>query len=101
MSSVDCLFRCSNPAGTVFLGKGQPLVQGQTYSMSLALEVPDTPANEDHGMFMSCLSISSRAGVLIERSCKSSMLEYRQVFVLIWLRKILFVKITPGPACSV
>jgi hypothetical protein len=28
-------------------------------------------------MFMSCLSISSRAGVLIERSCKSSMLEYR------------------------
>jgi len=69
--------KCSNPAGTVFLGKGQPLVQGQTYSMSLALEVPDTPANEDHGMFMSCLSISSRAGVLIERSCKSSMLEYR------------------------
>merc|ERR1740119_588 len=69
--------RCSNPAGTVHLGKGQPLVQGQTYSMSLALEVPDTPANEDHGMFMSCLSIASRAGVLIERSCKSSMLEYR------------------------
>ena len=71
------IFRCSNPAGTVYLGKGQPLVQGQTYSMSLSLEVPDTPSNEDHGMFMSCLSIASRSGDLIDRSCKSSMLEYR------------------------
>jgi len=69
--------KCSNPAGTVYLGKGQPLVQGQTYSMSLSLEVPDTPSNEDHGMFMSCLSIASRSGDLIDRSCKSSMLEYR------------------------
>ena len=42
------LFRCSNPIGTVRLGKGEPLVQGQTYSMSLMLEVPDTQANEDH-----------------------------------------------------
>ena len=86
MSDKLILLGCSNPIGTVRLGKGEPLVQGQTYSMSLALEVPDTPANEDHGMFMSCLSISSRAGVLIERSCKSSMLEYRQVFVLMLKR---------------
>ena len=71
---------------TVFLGNGQSLVQGHTYSLSLAQEVSDTPANKDHGMFMSCLSISSRAGVLIERSCKSSMLEYRQVFVLMLKR---------------
>jgi len=69
--------KCSNPIGTVRLGKGEPLVQGQTYSMSLSLEVPDTQDNEDHGMFMSCLSIASRSGVMIERSCKSSMLEYR------------------------
>ena len=54
-------------------------MQGQTYSMSLMLEVPDTQANEDHGMFMSCLSIASRSGVMIDRSCKSSMLEYRLV----------------------
>jgi len=39
--------------------------------------VPDTQANEDHGMFMSCLSIASRSGVMIDRSCKSSMLAYR------------------------
>jgi len=69
--------KCSNPIGTVRLGKGEPLVQGQTYSMSLMLEVPDTQANEDHGMFMSCLSIASSSGVMIERSCKSSMLAYR------------------------
>jgi len=69
--------KCSNPIGTVRLGKGEPLVQGQTYSMSLMLEVPDTQANEDHGMFMSCLSIASRSGVMIDRSCKSSMLAYR------------------------
>ena len=75
-------FRCSNPIGTVRLGKGEPLVQGQTYSMSLMLEVPDTQANEEHGMFMSCLSIASRSGVMIDRSCKSSMLEYRLVFSL-------------------
>ena len=70
-------FRCSNPTGTVHLGKGQPLVPGQTYSLSLSLEVPDNPANEDLGMFMSCVAIASRTGHLIDRSCKASMLEYR------------------------
>ena len=68
---------CSNPIGSVHLGRGQPLVQGQTYSISLSLEVPDTPANEGHGMFMSCLTIASKRGVTTDRSCKSSMLEYR------------------------
>ena len=69
--------RCSNPTGSVYLGRGQPLVQGQTYSISLSLEMPDTPANEGHGMFMSCLTIATKRGVTTDRSCKSSMLEYR------------------------
>ena len=90
------LFRCSNPIGTVRLGKGEPLVQGQTYSMSLMLEVPDTQANEDHGMFMSCLSIASRSGVMIDRSCKSSMLEYRLVAALKCIAKITILNIRSG-----
>ena len=90
------LFRCSNPIGTVRLGKGEPLVQGQTYSMSLMLEVPDTQANEDHGMFMSCLSIASRSGVMIDRSCKSSMLAYRLVLALKCIAKITIFKIKVG-----
>ena len=92
------LFRCSNPIGTVRLGKGEPLVQGQTYSMSLMLEVPDTQANEDHGMFMSCLSIASSSGVMIERSCKSSMLAYRLVSALKWIAMITIFKIKVGPS---
>jgi len=69
--------RCSHPTANIALRRYQKLLQGQPYSISLNLEIPDSPVNEDLGMFMSCLTISSTKGDLIGESCKSSISEYR------------------------
>jgi len=69
--------RCSFPTAQLILQRSQKLLQGQTYSISLNLEIPDSPINENHGMFMTCLNISSSSGQKIGDSCKSSISQYR------------------------
>jgi len=69
--------RCSFPNAQLILQRNQKLMQGQTYSISLNLEIPDSPVNENHGMFMTCLNISSISGQKIGESCKSSISQYR------------------------
>ena len=73
----DSTMRCSYPSAQLNLKRNQKLLQGQTYSISLKLDIPDSPVNEDHGMFMSCLKISSTSGDQIGEACKSSISEYR------------------------
>merc|ERR1712130_232988 len=73
----DTNARCSFPSAQLRLSRNQKLHQGQTYSISLKLEIPDSPVNEDHGMFMTCLQISSASGDQIGESCKSSIAQYR------------------------
>jgi len=73
----DSTLRCSFPSAQLSLKRNQKLLQGQTYSISLKLDIPDSPVNEDHGMFMSCLKISSTSGEQIGEACKSSISEYR------------------------
>merc|ERR1712025_418720 len=73
----DMNARCSFPSAQLRLSRNQKLHQGQTYSISLKLEIPDSPVNEDHGMFMTCLQISSASGEQIGQSCKSSIAQYR------------------------
>jgi len=73
----DTRLRCSNPLGEIRLERAQKLLQGQSYSMSISLELPDSLQTEDHGMFMTCLTISSSAGHRIGQSCKASLAEYR------------------------
>jgi len=73
----DTNARCSFPSAQLRLSRNQKLHQGQTYSISLKLEIPDSPVNEDHGMFMTCLQITSASGEQIGESCKSSIAQYR------------------------
>jgi len=73
----DTNARCSFPSAQLRLSRNQKLHQGQTYSISLKLEIPDSPVNEDHGMFMTCLQITSVSGEQIGESCKSSIAQYR------------------------
>jgi len=73
----DTKLPCSYPSAQVQLVRNQKFLQGQTYSINLKLKVPDNPNNEDHGMFMSCLNVSSPKGIHIEKSCKSSIAEYK------------------------
>ena len=59
------------------MGRGFALIQGQAYKIVSRLSLPDSGANADHGMFMTCLTFTTADGVTVEQSCKSSMLEYR------------------------
>ena len=43
----------------------------------MMLEVPDSPGNEELGMFMACMNVTGQDGAAIARSCKSSISQYR------------------------
>ena len=50
---------------------------GQPYSVSVALELPESPVNLDAGMFMACLSMRSSQGEVVASECRATMLRYR------------------------
>jgi len=69
---------CSFPNATLVLDpRNHRLMIGQHYSIDLLLEVPDSVANQELGMFMSCLKIMDTNQRVTQTSCKSSILEFR------------------------
>ena len=64
----------------------------QVYSIKMVLEVPDSPSNEELGMFMACMNVTGQDGLAIARSCKSSISQYRSPM----LRSIETVALAPG-----
>jgi len=68
---------CSFPNASWILNRNKKqLMAGQPYSVALLLEVPDSPTNQGLGMFQSCVTVGTVRGAR-ERSCRSSILEYR------------------------
>ena len=43
----------------------------QVYSIRMVLEVPDSPSNEELGMFMACMNITGTRGNLVTSACRS------------------------------
>jgi len=84
--------RCTNPTASVALGSKQKMIQGQVYSIKMVLEVPDSPGNEDLGMFMACMNVTGQDGDFITRSCKSSISQYKSPM----LRSIETMALAPG-----
>uniref|UniRef100_A0A1B6KSS0 Seipin n=1 Tax=Graphocephala atropunctata TaxID=36148 RepID=A0A1B6KSS0_9HEMI len=73
---------CSFPSAHVQLTKKQQLLMiGQRYKIFLNLEMPESPANIDLGMFMVCARMVDKKGVLVSNSCRSTMLHYRSLFL--------------------
>lgn len=71
---------CSFPIANVSLlrhGKKQAMTYGQPYRITLELEMPESPANQEIGMFMVKMTCYSREGRHIESSSRSTMLRYR------------------------
>lgn len=50
---------------------------GQPYRVILELEMPESEANQQLGMFMVCVDLKDRDGEEIARSCRSAMLHYK------------------------
>ncbi|KAM8928943.1 seipin isoform 2-T4 [Lycaon pictus] len=71
---------CSFPVANVSLAKGgrdRVLMYGQPYRVTLELELPESPVNQDLGMFLVTISCYTRGGRIISTSSRSVMLHYR------------------------
>uniref|UniRef100_G1QVE4 Seipin n=1 Tax=Nomascus leucogenys TaxID=61853 RepID=G1QVE4_NOMLE len=71
---------CSFPVANVSLTKGgrdRVLMYGQPYRVTLELELPESPVNQDLGMFLVTISCYTRGGRIISTSSRSVMLHYR------------------------
>nr|XP_055034872.1 BSCL2 lipid droplet biogenesis associated, seipin, like [Misgurnus anguillicaudatus]XP_055034873.1 BSCL2 lipid droplet biogenesis associated, seipin, like [Misgurnus anguillicaudatus] len=71
---------CSFPEANVSLlrnGKHQVMTYGQPYQITLKLEMPESPANQQLGMFLVEMSLYTKAGQIIDISARSAMLHYR------------------------
>lgn len=76
-SSTDTT-RVGWPTAHVQLTKLQNILMvGQTYRIFLKLEMPESPANVNLGMFMVCADLADKDGVMVSNSCRSTMLHYR------------------------
>ncbi|XP_059202477.1 seipin-like [Centropristis striata] len=97
-------FHCSYPVANISLlkNKNHVLTFGQAYRMSLQLDMPDSPTNQDLGMFMIKTTCFSRDGGSVASSARSarqllsasssrfSMLRYRSD-LLRYLGTVLFL----------
>ncbi|XP_048217636.1 seipin isoform X2 [Perognathus longimembris pacificus] len=71
---------CSFPVANVTLaksGRDRVLMYGQPYRVTLELELPESPVNQDLGMFLVTVSCYTRGGRIISTSSRSVMLHYR------------------------
>uniref|UniRef100_A0A8C0WN26 Seipin n=1 Tax=Castor canadensis TaxID=51338 RepID=A0A8C0WN26_CASCN len=71
---------CSFPVANVSLaksGRDRVLMYGQPYRVTLELELPESPVNQDLGMFLVTVSCYTRGGRIISTSSRSVMLHYR------------------------
>ncbi|XP_042295152.1 seipin [Sceloporus undulatus] len=72
---------CSFPIANISFIKDsrdqQVLMYGQPYRISLEMELPESPVNQDLGMFMVVISCYTKGGRIISSSARSAMLHYR------------------------
>lgn len=71
---------CSFPVANVSLlknGKHQVMAYGQPYQITLDLQMPESPANQELGMFLVKITPYSKAGQIVDISTRSAMLHYR------------------------
>ncbi|XP_017573852.1 seipin isoform X2 [Pygocentrus nattereri] len=71
---------CSFPMANVSLlknGREQVMMYGQPYRVSVELEMPESPVNEQLGMFMVKMSCYTKGGKTVSTVARSAMLHYR------------------------
>ncbi|KYO34432.1 seipin [Alligator mississippiensis] len=75
---------CSFPVANVSLVKrnrDRVLMPGQPYRISLELELPESPANRDLGMFMVAVTCYAKGGRTVAMSARTAMLHYRSTLL--------------------
>jgi len=69
--------RCSYLKAHLSLDRNHHLLTGQAYTVQLELGIPDSSANQEVGMFMACMNLTSGSGPIIPQCCTSSSVQYR------------------------
>lgn len=72
------------PIAHLQLSKSQQMMVGQPYHINVRLDMPETPRNQDLGIFMICVDMKDKENLLKSHSCRSTMLRYRSP----WLKNL-------------
>lgn len=67
----------SFPIAHLQLSKNQLMMVGQPYHIYVRLDLPETPRNQDLGIFMICVDMKDKDNMLKSQACRSTMLRYR------------------------
>lgn len=70
------------PMAHLQLNKNQLMMTGQPYHIYVRLEVPETPRNQDLGVFMICVDMKDKESFLKSHACRSTMLRYQSPWLL-------------------
>lgn len=81
----------SYPLAHISLNRAQQMMVDVPYFISVRFDVPETERNRDLGIFMVCIDMKDKEGILKSQSCRSSMLRYYSEF----LRKLKMVAFLP------
>lgn len=89
------LAQCNFPHAFVPLTRRQQLLMvGQPYKVFVYLDLPESPVNQELGMFMVCADMRDDATEMLDHSCRSAMLHYKSSLVRTirtWLLSPLYV----------
>ncbi|XP_055849427.1 seipin isoform X2 [Episyrphus balteatus] len=73
---------CTFPHAHVALTKRQQLLMvGQAYKVSIEIDMPESPQNQELGMFMVCAEMRDIESLLRGHSCRSAMLRYKSPLI--------------------
>lgn len=79
------------PQAHLQLTRKQLMMMGQPYIITVKLELPESPRNQELGMFMICIDMKDKESALKAHSCRSAMLRYRSP----WLQKLKTIFLMP------
>jgi len=86
---------CSYPQAAVSLTKKQQLLMvGQPYRVLLVIDMPESPVNQNLGMFLVCAEMRDQGNNLKAHSCRSAILHYKSTLftsISTWIKFPLFL----------
>lgn len=86
---------CTFPNAHVSLTKKQQLLMvGQSYRILVNIDMPESPQNQNLGMFMVCADMRDHQSMVRGHSCRSAMLRYKSPLlqtISTWVLSPLFV----------
>ncbi|XP_033104708.1 seipin-like [Anneissia japonica] len=75
--SEECYFPYANLTFVTKPYTQQFLMRGQSYNIFLQMDVPQSPTNENLGMFMIKLELFASGGKIVEKSARPALIKYR------------------------